>query len=82
MTRLAVSVPEAARLLGISRNTAYKAAQTGELPAVRIGRRLVVPVSRLMELLEKGDAGTAMPASNQTPTTGSLRNGLYTTVQH
>ena len=49
---LTVSVPEAARLLGIGRNTAYVAARSGELPTVRIGGRIVVPVHRLAELLD------------------------------
>jgi len=47
----AVSVPEAARYLGISRESAYRAARSGELPAVRIGGRIVVPLDRLRALL-------------------------------
>jgi excisionase family DNA binding protein len=52
-----VSVPEAARILGIGRNTAYVAARRGDLPTVRIGGRVVVPVYRLLELLagQSGD---------------------------
>jgi excisionase family DNA binding protein len=55
---LAISVPEAARVLGIGRNTAYVAARSGELPSVKIGGRVVVPVRRLRALLDgtKGDA--------------------------
>ena len=34
---LAYTVPEAGRLLGISRNSAYDAAARGELPIVKIG---------------------------------------------
>ena len=41
--RLVYSVPEAGRLLGLSRNAAYAAAKRGEIPSIRIGRRLVVP---------------------------------------
>ena len=33
----------AARLLGIGRNAAYQAAKRGEIPTLRIGRRLLVP---------------------------------------
>jgi excisionase family DNA binding protein len=47
----AVSVPEAARYLGISRESAYRAARSGELPAVRIGGRIVVPLDGLRALL-------------------------------
>lgn len=37
--------------MGIGRNAAYRAAAAGELPAIRIGRRLRVPTARLLELL-------------------------------
>lgn len=52
---LTVSVDEAARLLGISRGLAYEAARRGELPTLRLGRRLLVPRARLLELL--GETG-------------------------
>lgn len=47
-------VPEAAALLGVSASTYYQAAARGEVPAIRIGRRLVVPGAALVRLLEKG----------------------------
>ncbi len=49
--RLTVSVEEAGTVLGISRGSAYEAARTGELPTFKIGRRIVVPVHRLLELI-------------------------------
>jgi excisionase family DNA binding protein len=49
---LTVTVEEAAELLGIGRNSAYEAIKRGELPAVRIGRRLVVPRQALLRMLE------------------------------
>lgn len=54
---LTVSISEAARLLGISRGSAYSYANSGELPTVRIGRRLLVPRSRLIELVDAGRRG-------------------------
>lgn len=45
--QLAVSVEEAAGLLGISRSFAYELVRRGELRAVRLSRRLVVPVVSL-----------------------------------
>lgn len=42
-----LTVPEAARWLRIGRNSAYEAAKRGELLAVRIGRRLLVPRAAL-----------------------------------
>ena len=40
---LTVSVDEAAKLLGISRNLAYDLVREGRLPHVRLGRRILVP---------------------------------------
>jgi excisionase family DNA binding protein len=48
---LTISVEDAARLLGISRGLAYEAARRGELPVIRVGRRLLVPRQRLLELV-------------------------------
>lgn len=53
--RLTLTVPEAAKLLGVSRNSAYEAIQRGEIPAIRIGRRVVVPRARLEEMLNGSD---------------------------
>lgn len=46
-----ITVEQAGELLGISRRTAYRAASTGELPTFRVGRRLLVPTARLLDLL-------------------------------
>jgi excisionase family DNA binding protein len=47
-----ISVPEAGRRLGIGRNAAYDAVKRGELPALRFGKRLVVPLVALQRKLE------------------------------
>lgn len=48
-----VSVPEAARMLGISRASAYRYADSGLLPGVRrLGRRVYVVRARLVEFLD------------------------------
>jgi excisionase family DNA binding protein len=44
---LAISVPEAGRRLGIGRSAAYAAAAKGELPVMRIGGLLRVPLAAL-----------------------------------
>ncbi|MBD8869293.1 helix-turn-helix domain-containing protein [Nocardioides donggukensis] len=46
-----VPVDTAARFLGVSRDSAYQAARTGELPTIRIGHRLLVPVPRLLAMV-------------------------------
>jgi excisionase family DNA binding protein len=46
-----VSVEKAGEILGISRRSAYRAAAAGDLPTLRLGRRLLVPTARLLGLL-------------------------------
>ena len=48
---LTLSVEEAGRLLGVGRDASYRAAQNGDIPTVRIGRKLRVPIGSLSELL-------------------------------
>ena len=47
-----VTVTQAARILGISRGSAYEAAKNGELPVIRIGKRLLVSMEALDRMLE------------------------------
>ena len=51
--RLVWTVEEAARLLGISRAHAYDLVALGELPHLRLGRRLVVPKHAIEVLLAR-----------------------------
>jgi excisionase family DNA binding protein len=51
--RLTVTVEEAGTLLGISRTLAYDLVRRGEIPSLRLGRRVVVPVHAL-ELMVPG----------------------------
>jgi excisionase family DNA binding protein len=52
--RLTMSVEEASAALGISRSLAYELVRRGEIPSLRLGRRIVVPVLALDDLLEVG----------------------------
>jgi excisionase family DNA binding protein len=47
-----IAVPRAAELLGISRASAYRYAEAGELPVKRLGGRIFVVRDRLRDLLE------------------------------
>ena len=49
--RLTVTVEEAAQTLGISRALAYEAVRRGEIPHIRIGKRILVPRTALDRLL-------------------------------
>ena len=50
--KLVLTIEEAARLLKIGRTCAYEAARRGELPILRMGRRMLVPKAALERLLE------------------------------
>ena len=43
--RTTITVEEACRALSVGRQTGYEAVRTGQIPAVRVGRRWVVPVA-------------------------------------
>ena len=52
--RLCITVPEAAEMLGISRNFAYELVKQGQLPVIRFGKRLLIPKIALEKMLEEG----------------------------
>ena len=55
---LCISVPAAARMLGVSRNTGYEMVRLGQLPTIKCGqRRLVVPKAALMKMLQEVNQG-------------------------
>ncbi len=45
------TVEQAAEILGVGRGTAYEACRLGQLPTLRLGRRVLVPVPRLLAML-------------------------------
>ena len=58
-TPLTISVPEAGkRYFGLCRNASYEAAARGEIPVVRIGRLLRVPVRALERMLDQAGEPT------------------------
>lgn len=60
---LTLTVEQAAKLLGIGRSTVYELVHTGDIPSLRLGRRIVVPKARLAEFLGEPDLahGTESP---------------------
>ncbi|MBR3505335.1 MAG: helix-turn-helix domain-containing protein [Clostridia bacterium] len=53
MEKLTISATELPRVLGVGRNTAYELVKRTDFPAVRIGRRIVIPVDALRAWLER-----------------------------
>lgn len=52
MNRATYTIDEVAEILGIGRSSAYQAAQTGEIPTIKVGRRLLVPKVALEHMLD------------------------------
>ena len=52
--RLVLTMTEAAQLLKIGRSCAYEAVRNGQLPVIRMGRRILVPRAALERLLANG----------------------------
>ena len=52
--RLCITVPEAAEMLGISKNFAYELRRQKKLPYVQFGKRYLIPRVALEKMLERG----------------------------
>lgn len=64
--RVSYTVEEAAALLGISRTKLYECVRSGEVEAVPVGRRWLIPVTAMEELLGRPlarPAGVSCPGS-------------------
>lgn len=51
LSRRTVTVEEAGQLLGIGRNQAYEGVRRGQIPSIKIGKRLLVPCAALDRML-------------------------------
>jgi hypothetical protein len=49
-----ISVERAGTLLSLSRPCAYEAAARGDIPTIRIGRRIIVPTAKILAMLGLG----------------------------
>lgn len=64
MDRQTVTVEEAGRALGIGRGSAYEAARRGDIPVIRLGKRLLVPRVALERLLAGDGPRPSGPADD------------------
>ena len=55
LPRMLVSVTDASRALGVSRSFAYELVAAGVLRSIRLGRRVLIPVAALEDLLAAGN---------------------------
>lgn len=51
--RRTLTVKEAGELLGISEKTVRRGVNFGEIPAIRIGRRILIPKDTIERMLER-----------------------------
>lgn len=68
--KLAVSVEEAAALLGISRAFAYELVARNELPALRLGRRIVIPRQAVEAMVDRASAAFGLAIGDRTARQG------------
>jgi Helix-turn-helix domain len=57
-----MAVPEAGKLIGLGRNASYEAARRGDIPCIRVGRRIMVPVAafhRMLDVKSRQQVGAA-----------------------
>jgi len=61
--RLTLTVKETAQLLGLSRNSTYQGILTGEIPHLKVGKRILIPRVALEKLLaEAGNKARDAPS--------------------
>jgi len=46
-----MTVEQAGEVFGVSRASAYEGVRTGEIPSIRIGRRILVPTAAVRSML-------------------------------
>ena len=46
-----LSISEVAKILNLSRNSAYAGVKRGEIPCIRVGKRLLIPRAALEKML-------------------------------
>ena len=51
--------PTTGRFLRLCKASMYDAARRGEIPTIRVGRRLLVPTAELRRMLKLDDSGSA-----------------------
>ena len=62
-----ITVEQVAEVMGLSRSAAYDGVKRGQIPSLRVGRRISIPVAKLLEILgvmnenqQKGEIITAV----------------------
>lgn len=62
--RLTLSIAETSKLLGIGKQLCYDRVKAGEIPVIKIGRRLLVPRQALEKMLQEPKTPNSDQQSN------------------
>ena len=73
------TVEEAAAILGISRNSAYEGVKQGQIPSIRVGKRILVLWGPLMKKIGAPESETGW--ASQTRRSTSPRDAFITPIQ-
>ena len=49
--KLTLTVNQTSKLLGLSRNSTYQGILAGEIPSLKVGKRILVPIAALTAML-------------------------------
>lgn len=60
-----LTVDTVAKFLHVSRASAYQAVHSGEIPSIRVGRRILVPTAALLALLGLDGGRCALPQDGE-----------------
>ena len=55
-TKVTLTVPEAARLIGISNPKMYELVRAGQVRSIRVGKKILISRKSLLDWLRKGDS--------------------------
>ncbi|MFH1330353.1 MAG: helix-turn-helix domain-containing protein [Actinomycetota bacterium] len=61
------------QIIRVDKSTIYRMAETGRIPAVKVGRQWRFPADRLQEWLQSGPAAVGSPGQENPPANGSRR---------
>jgi len=81
MERLTVSLSETARLLGISRSTAKTLVRQEQIKSVRVGRRVLIPVTSLHEFIGNGPIGPIAAKPQMPNVNGEITSAILRVMQ-
>jgi excisionase family DNA binding protein len=75
--RATITVEEAGAVLGVGRSAAYAGVRSGDIPAIRVGKRLLCPTAKLKALLGENEGATAPNGDTLLKLgTGAARHGF------